>query len=83
MGICENCGNEYENTLKIELNGREYEFDCFECAINTLAPRCAHCDTRIIGHGMQDRDFTYCCAHCARLEGRSSMRDNISTSTRP
>lgn len=79
MAICDNCGNEYESTMKIEMNGKTYEFDCFECAINSLAPHCSHCNTRIIGHGLQDGNFVYCCAHCARLEGRMTVRDNIST----
>jgi hypothetical protein len=29
-----------------------YTFDCFECAIQALAPTCAHCQSRVIGHGV-------------------------------
>jgi len=48
-------------------DGAAHTFDSFECAIEKLAPRCAHCTCRIIGHGVDD-DATgkiYCCEHCA------------------
>jgi hypothetical protein len=41
-------------------------FDCFECAIHALAPRCCHCGCRIIGHGVgRDREV-FCGGHCAQ-----------------
>ena len=48
---CEVCGNEYDKPLEIVTNGISHYFDCFECAIHALAPRCEHCGCRIIGHG--------------------------------
>jgi hypothetical protein len=31
-----------------------------------LAPLCAHCGCRIVGHGVEnDAGQMYCCAHCA------------------
>jgi hypothetical protein len=41
-------------------------FNSFECAIEGMAPRCAHCGCRIIGHNVEAQDRIYCCAHCAK-----------------
>lgn len=62
---CENCGNHYGKAFSITMQGKEHIFDSFECAINILAPHCAHCDTRIIGHGVEQKGKMYCCNHCA------------------
>ncbi|MEE4025741.1 hypothetical protein V1Y59_21835 [Gordonia sp. PKS22-38] len=51
-------------------------FDSFECAIEALAPRCAHCGCRVIGHGVESSGTVYCCAHCARESGASGVADN-------
>jgi hypothetical protein len=29
-----------------------------------LAPTCAHCGCRILGHGFEHDGDTFCCAHC-------------------
>ncbi len=50
-------------------------FDSFECAINKLAPRCGHCDNRIIGHGVEARGKFYCCANCAREARVKGLQD--------
>jgi hypothetical protein len=64
---CEVCGNEYERAFSIRTaSGEAHVFDSFECAIQALAPRCAHCDCRVIGHGVEERGTIYCCSHCAR-----------------
>jgi len=40
------------------MKGETHTFDSFECAIHVLAPTCAHCGTRIVGHGLvSDRVF--------------------------
>jgi len=57
------------------MNGERHVFDSFECAISTLAPRCSHCDCRIIGHGMEADGRMFCCAHCAHQRGAESLRD--------
>ena len=51
MAQCEVCGREYDKTFEID-DGTTHVFDCFECAIHALAPECAHCGCRIIGHGV-------------------------------
>jgi len=44
MGVCEVCGNDYDTTIEISVAGEQHVFDSFECAINALAPTCAHCE---------------------------------------
>ncbi len=75
---CENCGNTYDKAFQITMAGEAHTFDSFECAINTLAPRCLHCDTRIIGHGVESDGKIYCCAHCAKASGVTGLKDNVS-----
>jgi hypothetical protein len=77
MATCEVCGNEYDRTLEIAYEGATHVFDSFECAIHALAPRCAHCDCRIIGHGVQANGRIFCCAHCAQHEGVEELRDRV------
>ncbi len=50
-GTCEVCGNGYDKAFEVLASGRRHVFDSFECAIQALAPRCAHCGCRVIGHG--------------------------------
>ena len=75
---CENCGNEYAKAFRITMEGEEHVFDSFECAINSLAPRCAHCGTRIIGHGIEANQHMFCCSSCANAEGVTGSRDHVS-----
>jgi hypothetical protein len=78
MARCEVCGNEYARAFEVVANGKRHHFDSFECAIHALAPRCAHCQCRIIGHGIEAKDRFYCCAHCAQMSGVENVRDNAS-----
>jgi hypothetical protein len=75
MATCEVCGNDYDKAFQVTREGREHTFDSFECAIHALAPRCAHCDCRIVGHGVEANGTLYCCAHCARESGAAELRD--------
>jgi hypothetical protein len=75
MTVCHKCGNDYDKAFEINFGGRSYTFDSFECAISTLAPTCAHCETRIIGHGVEAGDSIFCCAHCAGQQGEARLRD--------
>ena len=73
---CEVCGNRYDKAFEvIAADGGRHIFDCFECAIHAMAPHCAHCDCRIVGHGIEAAGKTYCCAHCARHEGVKGVAD--------
>jgi len=77
--MCEVCGNEYDKAFEIVIteDGREqrHTFDSFECAIHAIAPQCAHCGCRIVGHGVEAGGVVYCCAACARLLGHRELRD--------
>lgn len=75
MAKCETCGNEYDKAFTVTMDGKSYTFDSFECAIQLLAPTCAHCGCRIIGHGAEKSDTFFCCAHCAAQEGVAELED--------
>ncbi|HWP40738.1 MAG TPA: hypothetical protein VNL70_07420 [Tepidisphaeraceae bacterium] len=75
MAQCEVCGNEYDKSFEVILAGQRHVFDSFECAANALAPRCAHCGCRILGHGLEADGKIYCCAHCAAAMGVSGLKD--------
>ncbi len=77
MPECEVCGNDYDKAMEITREGRTRVFDSFECAIHALAPQCAHCGCRIVGHGVESGGNTYCCAHCAGGEGVEGVRDRV------
>src|SRR6478672_9752997 len=73
--ICEVCGNDYDKAFKVSFEGEQHTFDSFECAIQALAPTCAHCGCRVIGHGVEQGDSIYCCASCAKHEGATDPKD--------
>lgn len=75
MGICETCGNSYDKAFAVTIRGEPHFFDCFECAIYRLAPSCAECDCRVIGHGVEAEGQIYCSAHCAAGAGVTGLRD--------
>jgi hypothetical protein len=77
MARCETCHNEYERTFEVMLDGKTHTFDSFECAIHRLAPECASCGIRILGHGVQAGEEMFCSASCARNEGIEGMRDHV------
>lgn len=78
MARCEVCGNDYHMSFEVVTAGNRHVFDSFECAIHRLAPVCAHCGCRIVGHGIEAKDNFYCCANCAEQEGLHGAIDNIS-----
>ncbi len=75
MARCEQCGNNYDKAFEVKMGGTTHVFDSFECAIHKLAPTCAHCECRIIGHGVEASGKIYCCADCASHAGMSGVRD--------
>ena len=77
MSRCEVCGNEYDKTFEITMAGHRHTFDSFECAIAKLAPHCAHCDCRVIGHGVEKAGTIFCCAHCAEQSGVYELQDRV------
>jgi hypothetical protein len=83
MAICKVCGNDYPYAFDIVRDGQSSTYDCFECAIHDFAPTCAHCQCRVIGHGIAAGEEIFCCAHCARERGVTDVADNAGTSPRP
>jgi hypothetical protein len=77
MARCEVCGNDYDKAFKVVMQGETHTFDSFECAIHAMAPRCANCGIKIIGHGMEKDGTFFCCAHCAAAEGVHEMEDRV------
>ena len=75
MARCDRCGNDYDKSFTVSRAGVTHTFDSFECAISMLAPECAHCKTKIIGHGVESLGKFYCCAHCAAMSGVEGIRD--------
>jgi hypothetical protein len=75
MAVCEVCGNDYDKAFQVLVGDVSHTFDAFECAIEALAPRCAHCSCRIIGHGVESDGEIYCCANCAHLSGVRELQD--------
>jgi len=76
MGVCETCGNRYEKSIQVQMNGIQHCYDCFECAIHALAPRCNNCGVRIMGHGVEVEDRVFCSAHCGRIQGENGFCDH-------
>lgn len=75
MATCDVCGNDYDKSFTLQQGGRSGTFDSFECAIHAFAPRCAHCDCAIIGHGVEGNGRIFCCAHCAGHAGVKGIAD--------
>ena len=76
---CETCGNIYDKAFHVSLDGQTHVFDSFECAIEALAPRCAHCHLRVIGHGVERDGDIFCCRHCAEAREPTMLRDRVDT----
>ena len=77
MATCSWCGNQYDKTFTVTLAGETHVFDSFECAIHMLAPTCANCGVRIIGHGLEANGVMFCCANCAREQGVELLQDDV------
>jgi hypothetical protein len=75
MARCEVCGNDYDKSFEVIMAGSQHTYDSFECAIHALAPRCAHCECRVVGHGLEANGKVFCCAHCAAEMGVTNMKD--------
>ena len=77
MARCDTCGNEYDKAFTITRGNTIGTFDSFECAIHAMAPNCAHCGCKIMGHGAEHDGIFYCCAHCARKAGVKGLDDRV------
>lgn len=77
MKQCVCCGNSYDKTFDVVMAGTTYTFDSFECAVHKLAPICAHCGCRVLGHGVESLGEVFCCAHCSKKEGIEGVVDRV------
>jgi hypothetical protein len=77
MAECEVCGNEYDKAIEVTVAGTSHVFDSFECAIHALAPTCANCGIKIVGHGIEANGSIFCCANCAQQAGVSGAKDRV------
>lgn len=75
MATCKVCGNDYPHSFEVVRGTESSTYDCFECAIHDMAPVCAHCQCRVIGHGIAAGEAIFCCAHCARSHGVTEVVD--------
>lgn len=73
---CEVCGNNYRDAFTVTMRNDTYAFDCFECAIHALAPTCAHCGCKIIGHGVAEEGEVFCSDHCVRMTTSTAAPDD-------
>src|SRR5262249_52442631 len=74
MAICDTCGIRTDEPLRITYHGQTCDFCCFECAITPLAPRCAHCEGKVIGHGSYgEGGRIFCCSHCKELAEQGAV----------
>lgn len=82
---CSICGNEYDKAFSVTTHdGAQYVFDSIECAARGIAPECAHCGCRVLGHGVEAEGAVYCCASCARQVGVETLQDRArETATAP
>jgi hypothetical protein len=75
MALCDVCGNDYDKTFMVTTaDGMSRTFDSMECAAHAIAPICAHCGCRVLGHGVESEDRIFCCAACARQVGVERVR---------
>lgn len=77
MPRCDMCGNDYDKTFTVTMAGKTSTFDSFECAIHMLAPSCAHCGCKIVGHGVEKSGTFFCCVHCAEKKGVHGLEDRV------
>jgi len=74
MDCCVVCGHSSDLCFTVvTANGRRYVLDSLECAIDRLAPRCASCGVRIIGHATVVGTSLFCGVHCSRFMGINSF----------
>ena len=75
MARCDVCGNDYDKAFTVSQGEKTMTFDSFECAIHAMAPRRAHCQCAIVGHGVEAGNAIYCCAQCVQNSGVKGLKD--------
>ncbi len=75
MARCDVCGNDYDKSFTVTMAGVTGTYDAFECAIHAVAPSCASCGCKIVGHGVEGDGRIFCCAACANKAGVRGLHD--------
>lgn len=70
---CVNCGLNIEKDYILFVNGTEFTFDSFECAVNFVAPRCACCNSIIMGRGIEKKGEMFCTPACSHVGNYAPM----------
>ena len=74
MERCDVCGNSDANAFRvIRADGSGGVFDCLQCAIERIAPRCSRCGYRILGHVVGCSGVIFCCEYCARESSNDAI----------
>ena len=78
MPVCYTCGNDYDKAFSVTTaTGETMSFDSIECAAQQIAPTCARCGVRVLGHGLEAGDRVFCCDHCAKQQGVDGLNDSV------
>jgi hypothetical protein len=80
---CDLCCRESNNFFEIRIARKRYVFDSFQCAIQLLAPVCAHCGKRIVGHGVEVHALTFCCTSCGAQSKSDAITKPDATGSQP
>lgn len=64
---CKKCGQLAQVPVIVQIGQRpQYTFDCLECAIETLGPRCTECGQVYLGRPVEIGGQRFCSAACAQ-----------------
>lgn len=67
--LCDHCGCECIFELEVRLAGQVFHFDCFDCAIDRLAPVCQRCGRKFTEPALQgDAGELYCSLACRKMQ---------------
>ena len=61
----------------LEAAGARHVFYSCACAIHILAPVCAHCGCKIMGHAIESNQTFSCCALGAHAQGATQVVDHV------
>src|SRR5699024_11485580 len=70
LQVCDSCGNSYDKAFTVTRGAVSMVFDSFECAVQGIAPECAHCGCRILGHGVESARSE---EHTSELQSRFDL----------
>ena len=67
MRSCRKCGQPAQVPVSIRTgDGPSYTFDCFDCAIEMVAPRCPECRRAYLGRPVTSGEHRFCSTACSQ-----------------